>query len=79
MLLHRPLPDFYRNSINIGLPIIECPEAAEAIQAGDEVEIDFDTGIITDKTQNSSSKDRRFRPSCRRLSAGGLINYINED
>ena len=45
---------FYRNSINIGLPIIECPAAAEAIQAGDEVEIDFDTGIITDKTQNLS-------------------------
>ena len=60
---------FYRNSINIGLPIIECPEAAEAIQAGDEVEIDFDTGIITDERRRTgSSKDRRFRPSCRRLS-----------
>ena len=41
---------FYRNSINIGLPIIECPEAAKAIEAGDEVEVDFDSGVITDKT-----------------------------
>ena len=41
---------FYRNSINIGLPIIECKEAAEAINAGDDVAIDFDSGIITDKT-----------------------------
>ena len=39
---------FYRNAINIGLPIIECPEAAKAIEAGDEVEVDFDSGIITD-------------------------------
>ena len=43
---------FYRNSINIGLPIIECPEAAKAIEAGDEVEVNFDTGIITDITKN---------------------------
>ena len=41
---------FYRNSINIGLPIIECPEAAKAISAGDEVEVDFDSGVITDLT-----------------------------
>ena len=39
---------FYRNAINIGLPIIECPQAAKEIQAGDEVEVDFDSGIITD-------------------------------
>lgn len=41
---------FYRNAINIGLPIIECPEAAKAINAGDEVTVDFDSGIITDET-----------------------------
>ena len=41
---------FYRNAINIGLPIIECPEAAKAISAGDEVEVDFDSGVITDVT-----------------------------
>ena len=45
---------FYRNSINIGLPIIECPEAAKAIAAGDEVEVDFDSGVITDKTTGQS-------------------------
>ena len=44
---------FYRNAINIGLPIIECPEAAKAIEAGDEVEIDFDSGVITNKTKES--------------------------
>ena len=71
---------FYRNSINIGLPIIECPEAAEAIQAGDEVEIDFDTGIITDKTQNKQFKGQAFPPFMQKIiAAGGLINYINED
>ena len=71
---------FYRNSINIGLPIIECPEAAEAIRAGDEVEIDFDTGIITDKTQNRQFKGQAFPPFMQKIiAAGGLINYINED
>ena len=45
---------FYRNAINIGLPIIECAEAAEAINNGDEVEIDFDTGIIKDLTTGES-------------------------
>ena len=71
---------FYRNSINIGLPIIECPEAAEAIQAGDEVEVDFDTGIITDKTQNRQFKGQAFPPFMQKIiAAGGLINYINED
>ena len=71
---------FYRNSIDIGLPIIECPEAAEAIQAGDEVEIDFDTGIITDKTQNRQFKGQAFPPFMQKIiAAGGLINYINED
>ena len=71
---------FYRNSINIGLPIIECPEAAEAIQAGDEVDIDFDSGIITDKTQNRQFKGQAFPPFMQKIiAAGGLINYINED
>ena len=52
---------FYRNAINIGLPIIECPEAAKAIEAGDEVEVDFDSGIITDKTKNTSYQGQAFR------------------
>ena len=45
---------FYRNAINIGLPIIECPEAAKGIEAGDEVEVDFDSGIITNKSKGTS-------------------------
>ena len=48
---------FYRNSINIGLPIMECPEAVDAISAGDTVSVDFDTGVITDETQNVLNKD----------------------
>lgn len=45
---------FYRNSINIGLPILECPEAAEAIAPGDKVSVDFATGAITDETQGKT-------------------------
>ena len=70
---------FYRNAINIGLPIIECPEAAKAIEAGDEVEVDFDSGIITDKTKNTSYQGQvAFLRLCRRLSImkGWLIISI---
>ncbi len=59
---------FYRNAINIGLPIIECPEAAKAINAGDEVTVDFDSGIITDETTGEKFKGQAFHRSCRRLS-----------
>ena len=45
---------FYRNAINVGLPILECPEAAQAVKAGDELEVDFDTGVITDITSVDS-------------------------
>ena len=70
---------FYRNSINIGLPIMECPEAAKTIEAGDEVEVDFDRGIITDLTKNQSWKGQAFPPFMQKIiSAGGLIPYINE-
>ena len=69
---------FYRNSINIGLPIVECPEAAKAIKAGDEVEVDFDSGIITDKTTGESFKGQPFPEFMQRIiKAEGLINYIN--
>lgn len=69
---------FYRNAINIGLPIIECPEAAVAIEAGDEVEIDFDTGIITDLTKGTSYKGQAFPPFMQKIiAAEGLVNYIN--
>ena len=68
----------YRNSINIGLPIIECPEAAKAINAGDDVEVDFDSGVITDKTTGQSFKGQAFPEFMQKIiKAEGLINYIN--
>lgn len=70
---------FYRNAINIGLPIIECSEAAKAILDGDEVTVDFDSGIITDVTKNQSFKGEPFPEFMRKIiSCGGLINYINQ-
>lgn len=70
---------FYRNAINIGLPIIECPEAAKAIEAGDEVEVDFDSGIITDKTKNATYQGQAFPEFMQKIiTAGGLVNYINQ-
>ena len=69
---------FYRNSINIGLPIMECPEAAREIQPGDQVEVDLDSGIVTDVTQGKSWKGQAFPPFMQNIiSAGGLIPYIN--
>lgn len=71
---------FYRNAINIGMPIIECPEAAKAIEAGDEVEIDFASGIIVDKTKNLTFQGQAFPPFMQKIiTAGGLINYINAE
>ena len=57
---------FYRNAINIGLPILECPEAAESIADGDRLEVDFDTGTITNLTSGDTYKWTPFRSSCRR-------------
>ena len=69
---------FYRNAINIGLPIIECPEAAEGIDAGDQVEIDFDSGRIYNRTKGTEFQGQAFPPFMQELiSAGGLVNYIN--
>lgn len=70
---------FYRNSINIGLPIIECPEAAKAIEAGDEVEVDFDSGKIYDLTKNMEYQGQAFPPFMQKIiESEGLINYINK-
>ena len=70
---------FYRNAINIGLPIIECREASEEIRPGDEVEIDFDTGIITDNTTQKTYKGQPFPEFMQKIiKAQGLVNYINE-
>ncbi|MBQ9768535.1 MAG: 3-isopropylmalate dehydratase small subunit [Lachnospiraceae bacterium] len=69
---------FYRNAINIGLPIIECPEAAKEINAGDTVEIDFDSGVITDVTTGKSYQGQAFPPFMQKIiAAEGLMNYIN--
>lgn len=70
---------FYRNSINIGLPIIECPQAAKEIEAGDEVEVNFDTGVITDVTKSTSYQGQAFPPFMQKIiDCEGLINYINQ-
>ena len=70
---------FYRNSINIGLPIIECAEASKDIAEGDEVEIDFTTGIIKDITKGTSYQGQSFPEFMQKIiDAGGLINHINE-
>ena len=70
---------FFRNAINIGLPIIECTEASEGIAPGDEVEIDFDSGKITDITTGKSYQGTPFPAFMQGIiNAGGLVNYINE-
>lgn len=69
---------FYRNAINIGLPIIECPTAAKDIEAGDEVEVDFDSGIIYDRTKGTQYQGQAFPEFMQKIiRAEGLINYIN--
>lgn len=69
---------FYRNSINIGLPIIECPEAAKGIEAGDEVEVDFDSGKIYNKTKGTKFQGEPFPEFMQKIiAAEGLVNYIN--
>ena len=70
---------FYRNAINIGLPIIECPDAAIGIDAGDTVEVNFDTGVITDVTKGTTYKGQAFPEFMQKIiAAEGLVNYINE-
>ena len=71
---------FYRNAINIGLPIIECAEASREIEDGDEVEIDFNTGLIKDLTKGTSYEGQAFPEFMQKLIAsGGLVNYINNN
>ena len=70
---------FYRNSYNIGLPIMECPEAADAIAAGDEVSVDFDTGLITDKTTGKTFQAEPFPPFIQKIIAdGGLMKSLTK-
>ena len=68
---------FYRNAINIGLAIMECPEAAEEIEAGDEVSVDFETGVITDITKNKEYKAMPFPEFIDHIiKKGGLLNSL---
>lgn len=69
---------FYRNSVNIGLPIMECPEAASEISAGDQVSADFDTGEITDITTGKVFKAKPFPEFIKNIiDAGGLVPYTD--
>ena len=69
---------FYRNAINIGLPIIECPEAAKDIENGDQVEVDFDSGKIYNRTKGTEFQGQAFPPFMQKIiQEGGLVNYIN--
>lgn len=71
---------FYRNSINVGLPILECPEAAAKISEGDEIEADFDTGVITDKTTGECFQANAFPEFIKNIMAsGGLVGYTESE
>lgn len=70
---------FYRNAINIGLPILECEQAAQEIEAGHEVAVDFDTGIITDVTTGKSYQAQPFPPFIQNIiKCGGLLKSLKE-
>lgn len=71
---------FYRNALNIGLAILECDEAASDIQDGDEVKVDFDTGVITNVTTGKTYQAQPFPPFIQNIiTSGGLLNSIKED
>ena len=70
---------FYRNAINIGFPIVECPQAAEEIQSGDQVEVDFASGVITDVTTGKTYKAAPFPEFIDGIiQSGGLLNSLKE-
>ena len=70
---------FFRSAINISLPIVECDEAARSINQGDEVSVDFDTGLITDHTTGQQWQADPFPPFLQKLiAAGGLVEYSKD-
>ncbi len=70
---------FYRNAINIGLPILECEAASKEIKNGDEVAVDFDTGVITDITTGKTYQAEPFPPFIQEIIAdGGLIRHVTK-
>ena len=69
---------FYRNAINIGFPILECPEAVAGIDEGDQVEVDFEKGLITNHTKGTTFQAQAFPPFLQKMiEANGLVNYVN--
>ena len=71
---------FFRNSINIGLPILECAEASADIDDGDEVEVNFDTGVITNLTKNKTYQAVAFPEFMQGIiNAGGLVEYLKSN
>lgn len=69
---------FYRNSINIGFPILECEEAVDGIDEGDKVEIDFETGVIYNRTKGTQFQAQPFPEFLQKMiEANGLVDYIN--
>jgi 3-isopropylmalate/(R)-2-methylmalate dehydratase small subunit len=71
---------FYRNAINIGLPILECPQAAEGIEKGDTVEVDFDSGVIRNLTKETTYTAQPFPEFMQKIiKANGLVNYVKEN
>ena len=71
---------FFRNSINIGLAILECPEASEKIESGDSVSVDFDTGIITNETKNETYQAEPFPDFVKEIIKNdGLMNYLKNN
>ena len=70
---------FYRNALNIALPILECPAAAAAVKSGDALEVDFDTGVIVDATSGETFRAEPFPPFMQELiAAGGLAAFLKK-
>lgn len=70
---------FYRNAINIGLPILECPEAVDGTEAGDELEIDLDRGTIVNVTKNQTYQAAPFPETMQEIiRVGGMVNYVRQ-
>ena len=68
---------FYRNAINIGLPILECDQAVKSIEAGDKLEVNFDTGVIKNLTKNEQYQGEAFPEFMQKIiNSNGLIGYI---
>lgn len=71
---------FYRNSINIGLPIVECPDAVDAISEGDHVAVDMDTGVITDETTGQTFQAEPFPEFIQNIiREGGLVQSVRDE